>query len=547
MRLLFVVSLAAVLAAAVAAVPAGAVMRWGPTATVSDADGFNVRVGIDARGDALAVWEERSESGPTIGYSWRPPRGEWTPPRRVAGRTALIGGELAMTPDGTAVLGYTTADNRIAVASARPGRAFGEPEYLTPPGPQRIPPDVVVDDEGNVIAGWTQSRGQEGSDVVVASRRVGGSFGEPQTLARGTTGLPPDLAVNAAGAAVAGWSTSYGGQAHVSYRPPGGSFGPAERVPSLRSGSARPIIAINVLGEVVAGETSSTPVGDGSGGTRFAVRSALGEWGDEVTLDTGGFISSLLAEPSGAFGLVFQRTDETGGRSVYFSERRQDGTLVGPERLSSPNSYGPRVAMNLRGDMLGTWSPDFHGYGAGTRVAIADRPAGGRFGEETIVSTDPNSIGSDAGLNDAGQAVVAWTRHERTGEPFPARVQARVRDDLSLPPLPFPPDVALGPAPDVSLGDDGVLVVDPRCSENCIVKPYGLVVGGERIVAGSGDRVRLRARRGRRVRVRFGKRAARVAREAFAAGRRPWVSISVTARGRSPRPVTVSRRVRLRR
>ena len=55
-----------------------------------------------------------------------------------------------------------------------------------------MPPDVVVDDEGDVIAGWTQARGQEGSDVIVATRRVGGSFGERQTLATGTTGLPPD-------------------------------------------------------------------------------------------------------------------------------------------------------------------------------------------------------------------------------------------------------------------------------------------------------------------------------------------------------------------
>ena len=534
-------------AAVVACAPAAAALRWGSTETVTPREGYNVRVAIDARGDALAVWDERAaEGGPAVGYAWRPPRGEWTAPRRILGQAMLIGGSVPMTPDGTALLAYKSADGRVAVATARPGGAFGQPQYLTPPGRQTSPPTAVLDDEGNAIVGWAVWSNGSGSDIEIATRRAGKAFGEPQTLGSGGTGIPPQLAMSPSGAAAAGWSLSSGGRAHVSYKPPAGSFGPPERVPFENSFSASPVIAMNVLDELVVAESTSIPVGDGSGGTRFAVRSPLGTWGDQVVLDTGGFIEDVLAEPTGAVSFPFQRTDDSGGRTAYFATRLPGGALLGPDRISSPNSFGPRIAMNLRGELLGTWAPKFHPYGEGTEVAIAERPAAGRFGRETVLST-PDSIGSDAGINEARQAVVAWTHYVRTGEARQAIVQARVREDRTLPRLPFPPDVDLGPAPDVSLGGDGVLEVNPRCNESCVVSPTGLLHGTDQVVAGRGSRARLRARRARRVRVKFGGTAARLAREALADGHRPWVSISVTARGRSPRPVTVSRRVRLRR
>jgi hypothetical protein len=126
--------------------------------------------------------------------------------------------------------------------------------------------------------------------------------------------------------------------------------------------------------------------------------------------------------------------------------------------------------------------------------------------------------------------------------------QVTVREDPSLPVLPFPPDVDVDVPATPRVDSDGDLVVAVRCSRDCTAKPRGVLVpgGGEKLASGSGKTRRLAARRRGSLTLDFGTGGARAVRRAIKAGRKPTVYVSVRARGKSPRPLTVSRRVRLR-
>jgi hypothetical protein len=112
---------------------------------------------------------------------------------------------------------------------------------------------------------------------------------------------------------------------------------------------------------------------------------------------------------------------------------------------------------------------------------------------------------------------------------------------------PLPPDLVIGKPTDVELDDDGVAVpVD--CDVACTAQPGGALVIGDEVIARAKRGSKLRLARGARgrVRVRFSSPVRAAARAARAAGRKPWVSVSVRAKGKARRSVTATRRVKLR-
>ena len=529
----------ALLAAAAAllalAPPASAALRWGKSETIGGT-GHNVRVGIDARGDALAVWDDPAGH---VAYSWRRPRGEWTTPRALAPARMA---DLDISPLGDATLAWVEFGTRIVVATSRPGGAFRSREVIELGERSTGSPVVVeVDDAGDALVAWADygPSGPDSGRIAVATRRAGGRFTEPQTVSsEPVNGLPPEVTQNAAGATFMTWDTRQFGPPLSAFRPPAGSFGPEEEIPVSAEGNRVPV-ALDQAGQVFASTSAFAPIaGVPSSGTTYAVRSPLGEWGEPISLDSGGLVQQVIAEPSGAVSFVVERSDGSQlGREVAFTTRLPSGELVGPDTISSPNSSCARVAMDVRGNMLGTWCRNPDGQARGTTIGIAERPADGPFGDEEIVSPS-DSIGSDAALTVGGPAVVAWSHARTPGDLGTAELQAIVREDRKLPPLPFPPDVDIRVPEDSAVNADGTLKVPVRCNRRCTVRATGLLMreGRPVAIAERGPKRKLRARRRGTVRVLLGPAAT----DADA------VSVSVTARGRSPRPVTFSRQIPLR-
>lgn len=533
---------AALLIAGLAPASASADLRWSKAETLSS-PGFPGTVAIDARGDVLAVWRRIVSGSQTrTFYAWRAPRGDWTNAREFESARGEVA--VSVTPLGRATAAWNDGSGWVVSAEARPGTAFSEPRQVASGLATGIVPALATDDAGNAVIAWsfdTMSKRQNaGSTIFVSTRRAGGEWSDPQDVSGDVAGGGPFVATNPAGAAVVGWTTVENGLPEVSYRQPAGSFGPPERVPI--EGPFFPMqLALDDDGATYLATPTSVfsnrPVR-----TALAKRSPLGGWSDPLELDTGGAPASMLVAQDGTVHLLMDNLDDRQHPKVQLATRRPDGTVVGPITVANDRT-GSTAAMNLRGDIVAAWDHtiDFSNYG---RIEAAAKPAGlPTFGPALPIS-ERNSVEPRVALNDAGQSAIAWSRGGYTKPEF----QVAVRDDPKLPLLPFPPTVDIDFPGVPVLDEDGDLVVDVSCTTDCKAIPTGVLVpgGGERLIAGRGSSRRLKARRRARMTVDLGAAGAEAVGEAIRAGRRPTVHVSVRARGKSPRPVTFSRRVRVR-
>lgn len=528
---------ATVAMAAVAPATAGAAMRWSEPDTLSP--GTPGDVALDARGDVLAVFHRASESRLRSFYTWRPPRGRWTEPRELEGANGRVA--MTLSPLGHATAAWNDGRGRIVAAEARPGRAFDRPEVVVSGIGSSNSIDLATDDAGNALLAWSydtrSGRQNAGSTIFVATRRAGGAWSEPQDVSGDVSGGGPFVAMNPAGAAAVAWITIENGLPHVAYRHPAGSFGSPERVPI--PGPSFPLqLALDESGRAYMSGPENV-LGGGPVRTVLSVRSALGGWTDPTELARAGGLTTLLVEPSGHAHVLMDRTGAN-GREVALLTRRPDGSTS--DVVVAEGRTGSTGAMNLRGDILAAWEHPLEGDATGP-IEAAIRPPGGPFSDALAIS-DPDAVQPRVALNDAGQAAAMWA----LGGYANPSAQVAVREDPKLPTLPFPPGVDVDVPGTPRLDGDGDLVLAVRCSRECTAKPRGVVVPGgeEKPASGEGKTRRLRSGRRGTLTVDFGTAAARAVRRALRAGRKPAVHVSVRARGSSPRPVTFSRRVRLR-
>lgn len=523
--------LGAVAAALLIPSQAHAELRWSQPERIPGGTWTGVQ--IDSRGDLLAV---SSTDDGAVYYSWRPPRGRWSEQRTLiapngSGFPVFYG--VTLTPRGDAIAAIPQGD-RIAIKTARPGSPFADDGSLEM-GAGRVLPDgirLASDDAGDIAAAWVDAErpvNAEDLHVNVAVRPVGKPFGAPQLVARGTNLGRVDLQMNAAGAAVATWMGVNGGLPFASYRPPAGSFGPAERMP-LREDVRTP--ALNAAGDVLAeGNAMRFLPGDPSPAIdrSFSVRSALGGWSAPTPLSGDIGVESVFAEPSGNFSFVVAK------ERIGVMTRLAGGDLTDPTWISSPGTGFPNTATNGRGEVLSAWTLHPNGEGGPSTVMFAERPASGAFGPERTISP-PSAFGEGVALNDAGQAAIIWS-HAVDADTY--ETQVAVKEDPDLPPLPFPPAVDIGTPAVPELSPNGTLKLPVRCSQRCSVRAQGLLFARHRHAKRSrttGVR-RLRAHRRGHLVLHFGRSARRA---------RGSVSAIVTATGRSRQPITFTRRIRLR-
>lgn len=250
------------------------------------------------------------------------------------------------------------------------------------------------------------------SDAIRFAEPDGG-FGPPIALP-GDGGYGPVTALGPSGEALTVWTP--GGPndiALAAFRPPGGAYGPAEQI---------------------------------------ATDAAFGEDGPSVGFDAAGTATVLWAS--------------TGGRSVVSRERAPDGAWSGRDEIRAPAAFRPQLALASSGAAVATWrqTPRIKAKGLPrTQVAVASRPAGGRFGVTQIVAGLRRNRPQEPvlNMNDRGDAVVAWSEDEpRRGE-FASAVYAAFRSGEGRfgRPTRISRRLTSGSGPTVSVGPDGRMVL----------------------------------------------------------------------------------------
>ena len=533
------------------AAPATAAPTWSEPFELAGPNQGGPAVAMDARGNALVVWQERWGDGSmsytgsrsASSYRWWIPGEGWTETRRFPRETGYIAG-FAITPLGeaTVLIRGSGAENvPLAIGSVSPGGAVRDLQPLSEAAYVGVPPAMGMDDAGNAVVAWAEAG--RPPELHVANRRAGAAPGRPVSL--GPTGSFLQVAVNPAGAAAVSWMDST--RSRVSYRPAGGSFGPPED-PGFPGVSVLAGTAVDHAGNLVLGSNvGGFPPGEDAG-TYYAARTPLGDWSTPERLEPRRYPSSMLVDSRGAAIFSISGSGE-GNRGGHLLTRHLDGRI--DREVLTPDDAGARtLAMNTRGDLLAAWGPSFFAEDPPKRIALRERPLGSpEFGEEDVLAAGfPGSL--SAALNDLGQAMVAWAEIERGPDGLRSPgLRAAVRDDSALRAVPAPPDAEIYSDPLATLDSDGDLLAPVACSVSCKVRATGIVFpGGEaKALAGAGPSQRLKPRRRTKVKLDFGAEGRRAVKAALAAGQKPWVSVSVSARGKSPRPYAVSRRFKIRR
>lgn len=147
--------------------------------------------------------------------------------------------------------------------------------------------DVAIDAAGNAVAVWTPDQG--GSPVRVSFRPAGGHFGAPQTLDE-CGGVHPRVDVDAQGEFTALWVRCDGSvQAATSA---GGGFGAPVTIAAAPSGGeshAYPDLDVAPTGAAVAAWQTTSQAEDGEHHARAdaALRAPGGSWGPAETISPG--------------------------------------------------------------------------------------------------------------------------------------------------------------------------------------------------------------------------------------------------------------------
>jgi PKD domain-containing protein len=340
--------------------PAGG--EWSAPVTISDPGGeeeqANAHIALDSAGNAVAVWSIFS----VIRTASRPAGGEWSGPEDLSAPTGQAP-QLAMNAAGDAVAAWSgfNGTDYVTWAATRPGGGdWSNPVDLSVPGEgDWWPPQVAIDAAGDATAVW--ERQIVGGHVIRAATLPadGTTWSEPKDLsAAGDDAHEPEVAVNAAGTAVAAWRvTGTGIQAAV--RPAGGNW-PAtpEQVSASGQSAWKPIVAIDSNGSAVAlWEASGTAGGDV---LRASVRAPGGGWAPpkEVSDEERGFMSYQL-EANAIAGVIATWTRELSPMAygVQAAVRPPGGGWSEPDDLSAEgeNAGLPDLAFDASGDAIAIW------------------------------------------------------------------------------------------------------------------------------------------------------------------------------------------------
>jgi hypothetical protein len=217
------------------------------------------RVGIDAAGEAVAVWRRFSEArGIIIESASRPRRGIWSAPTSLSGKgKAASGVQIAVNVGGEAVAVWQTLRGErpfIQGAVRRPSGVWSRPADLSERGQDASLPQVALNASGEAIAVWRRFV-DKNSVIESASRSHGNAWSSPTAVSPQGRSLSPQIAIDGAGEAVAIWERFTGGNPAIESAslPPGGAWSASAVLsPGGEYPFEDPQIGIDRAGEAVA-------------------------------------------------------------------------------------------------------------------------------------------------------------------------------------------------------------------------------------------------------------------------------------------------------
>jgi pimeloyl-ACP methyl ester carboxylesterase len=375
--------------------------RLGPIVAVSDAgpDVFDVRVAMNARGDAAFSWLEYDAADDLLVLKSRSrsARGALGPIATVSETgTNAFDHRVAISDDGDAIVTWTTVDLQAgrlhAKARVRPAAGAQGPVLdLADPAVDSFAPQVAIDGAGVATFAWTAGDPVSGHlSVRTRSLPPGGALGPASDVSDGARDTAAaNVAVDRAGDAVFEWlafdPVSFHAVVQARSRSRKGALGTVVDLSDAADDAWDQALAVDRDGD--AAFTWWVPTRSGAR-VEASSLSTSGAVGPRMTLSDAaddGYEPQVAVDADGDAAFTWLAFDRNGVR-VQARARSRRGAFGATTDLTRPaeDAFSAQVAVTARGDAVFGWSAL---NGAGYQVQGRSRPAGGGFGPLTVIST----------------------------------------------------------------------------------------------------------------------------------------------------------------
>ena len=413
----------ALLAGALVAVPAGAAPTWtSPIVTFADSDeAVEVRVAVDAAGNATAAWVLDSGLETSVKASTHPVGGTWSAPVDIAA-PGDIAYDLSLATSSTsgvsvAVWTQTVGGHNVIHAATRlPGGGWSAPTPLSLPDHDATEPRVGLDAAGGGVVGWLDTADGSAFTLTYVTRSPSGDWSAPTDMPASSTpgnlGDTYDLAVGRGGHAVWAWEhidTDLGRRViEAAYRPAGGSFGAPVAMSASSVNTSNPQVAVNAAGVATVTWRESVPL---ASEVKSRTRDAGGAWSgvQGVSDDFTNLDQDVIVDAAGTTTAVWAQQEAAQPRRILYATRPVGGDWDAPQPVTPLTSWfgEPSLAIDPSGRMTVAYVTG----GPPSDIGARTRAPGGAWIDQGLVSALP--AGAEGGtptvaMDDAGQPVVAW-------------------------------------------------------------------------------------------------------------------------------------------
>jgi hypothetical protein len=428
-------ALAALCAVFAIVAPTAGAVPWGPPEEVS-VPGGNAswsQVGIDAAGDATAVWTRSDGLHLIAQAAERPVGGVWSAPVDLSGASGNAESPtVAVDPAGDAVAAWKLrlAGSEAIETSYKPaGGAWGAPEAVEFGAAVVETPAVAIDEAGDAVLVWRQGVG--GNHVILAATMpAGGSWAAPVAISSSALNAEaPDVAMSPSGTAAAVWQSSSGATSVIETNtlPLGGSWTGEEAISAPATVTEPPHVEVDASGDFFAIWSRS-----GTGlVAEVAARPAGGGWQAPEQISTPALEAhapQLVVDSAGDAVAAWYRFDGSVG-SVEGTNRVAGGPWTAPVRLSQTGAEAeaPQLAISTFGVAQVVWSgwnETTHNYQL--RVTRLQLNAG--WQPSVLVSRElEEAYGPHVAVDQSGHAIVVWNGEVELG----AEIKSSFRDETT--------------------------------------------------------------------------------------------------------------------
>lgn len=416
--------------------PAGG--NWSAAVGISPGGALATRaqVALDAHGDAVAIWQYYAGSEEVIQSATRLAGSTWSAPVDVSVTGSGVSfPTIGLDADGDAVAVWIYYDgtNEILESASRPAGGSWSPSLgISAPGEDPEDLSLEVDPQGDAVAVWENYIGPPAL-VVGAFRPAGGSWSPAGDISPiGEVAFEPAVAIDATGKAVAVWIAEDGTEyiARSAARPRGGPWSPPLDLSAPAADVLDPAVAVGPQGDAVA----AWSIADGmSSVLQGATMPAQGSWSAPAELSgTAARFDrpDVAADAQGDAAAVWwgsDGTDEIVQAAGYEAAPPQLRSLSVPASGTVGQTLSFAVSPFDVWSALGPvdWSFGDGAGAAGSAVAHAYTSAGtytvsvgaadalgNSSGASGTVTITP-AVGTATGKGRAKVARLAWVRHGR--------------------------------------------------------------------------------------------------------------------------------------